>query len=218
MHRVWLVVALCSAATAFGQTGIRSDIPFNAIVYGVFVMPYPEFGRQYDTSTFAQAASLMKLKASPRSPRDLQPLGAWVTKDATHDPFHIYGEDQDVSGAIFIFSRDIPGPSSPSKNTAALAINIQRPKLTQMQFKLVQEGQKKISKSGNFNKNFHKGSIIYSFCTKNGGQDYPAFNAQIKLSCTAELRKRDISIIVKSINLSEKRAIDELIKIDLLVD
>ncbi len=213
MHRIWLAVALSFAASVFGQTGVRSDIPFNAVVYGVFVMPYPEVGRQYDTSTFAQAASLMKLRASPRSPRDLRPLGAWVTKDATHDPFHIFGEDQNVPGAIFVFSRDTPGPSSPSKDTAAIAIDIQRPKLTQMQFNIVQEGQKKIAKSGNLNKIYHKDGTIYSFCTKSGGQDYPVFNAQIKLFCTAELKTRSINITVKTINLSEKRAIDELIRL-----
>lgn len=217
MHRLWVVGLLCSASPAFGQTTSRSDIPFNAAVYSIFVMPYPEFGRYYETSTFGQAATLMGLKKVPRSPQDLQPLGAWVTKDATHDPFHIYGEDQNVPGAMFLFSRDVPGPSSPSKDSAALAINVQRPKLTQAQFNRVQQGQQKIARTNNFHKRQHGKDIIYSFCNRGGGQDYPVINAQVKVSCTAELRRKGVNLIVKTVNLDEKRAINELIKVDSLL-
>lgn len=218
MHRIWLGALCCCAGVAVGQTQERSDVPFNAVVYGMFVMPSPEFGRAYDTRSFSQAAAWVKLKNSIQAPSDLQALGAWVTKDATHDPFHIYGEDQQVPGAMFLFSRDMPGPPSRSTNAAALAINIQRPTLTPSQFKRVQEGQRKIAKSGGFNTQIYAGTTLYSRCTQTGGQDYPAFNAQIKLACTAELRKRDVNIIVNTVNLDEQRAIRELIKTLAVVD
>lgn len=197
MNRALLITCTAGlmAASPSGAQRPAAPLTFDAVMFGLFVSPYPDLARRLDTSTPALASRLTGLRVTEQALPGFRLLGTWTSTERVLSPWDAAGP-----GSVQVYTRSTPSTAHPQEQGQAAAVIAGPWRPGEPAF---QAYRARYAQAGFVQRVWRQGLVSESCRPVNIYlEDHPALRSVVTRTCLSEYRTRRAYVQVWGVNLS----------------